>query len=740
MEASDYYNLSIHELVISPFAVDWSQDNQISVLTEKGVHIFELQPNPLCAYPTAKFKRSFIYASSYLPIGKFLPHMSLIINEFTRNDMYSFLLDVTLTPKIQDKIDHTPRIVGVAWSPIKLLSPSKCLLAVVTSTGAIDVTTKIRNSWYSISNLSALWWETVKDELEYDPENIQADLVNADKFRSNLQRLLGTAITWSPLYEDKSLSYSYLVTGYRSGDLVIWKVMKVFEIKIKVQPTIVYRTCFDINVKISKLVWVNLDTNKYLIIVGFIDGRVYGLQINKTNNKIIKESLYKYESTPDRMAVSFIQEFTRTTEVINIIIVKSYFLIMLTIDKKGQFLGQQHIQLPGFLISGLTSIGNNRLVVTTQNSKMYLITMKKCKLTSESISHDMKPSKVHFLGLACAPSGVTLVNVTSPNVLYDHLVNREPSTMYLFNFKDDEFDHWKVLNKDDVTLGDHWDCLESIRIRASRDANPERIFPVISEDLESLSTHRLRVIMWLTLITEVMKNKKLVKKIDNFVGEVSEAQPLIFVHSAADFMIKISKKKLLSDDLRLSIHFLRLYMEVFLAGEDESTEKSISVKRAKNALSATAKLNLIEAEYCNLCGEMVTDLPWNKPTCPVGHRLPRCSITLLQVTCLKYRNCPNCGRIFHPLLDDEFDDVKCFYCDIPAIHDNRIVAISNEIEENCQNLSLRPLSDQQNSKVQESENLVSEKRSKKRKTNSGDTFTLIVNKNDETITETWINQ
>ncbi|KAH0554131.1 uncharacterized protein LOC123264203 [Cotesia glomerata] len=737
MEASDYYNLSLHELIISPFAVDWSQDNQISVITEKGVHILELQPNPLCAYPSAKFKRSFIYATDYLPVWPYLPNLNTIINEFSRNDLYSFLLDVTLTPKIKDKVDHIPRIVDLSWSPIKLLSPSKCLLAIVTSTGAIDITAKIRSNWYSIINLSNLWLEAVKDELEYNSKSSQVNADDADKFKSTLQRLCGTALAWSPLFQDKSIFYSYLLTGYRSSDLVIWKVIKIHEVEVKVLPTIVYHMRFDINVKITKLIWINLDINKYLIIVGFFDGRVYGVQINQTNNSIIQQSLYKYESTPDRMNVSFIQEFKRTEKEINIVIVKSYYLIIITVDNEGKLLRQKYIEFAGLLISGLTLINNEQLLISTQDSKMYLVTLTESDLITEGINHEMKASKVNFLGLAHAPSGATFVNVTSPNVLYDHLVNREPSTVYFFNFKGDQWDHWKVLNKEGITLGDHWDCLEAIRIRASRDPTPEQILPAIPEDIESLSTHGLRIVMWLTLITEVMKNKKLIKKIDNFVGEISEAQPLIFVNSATEFMIKIAKKTLLSNELKLCIHFLRLYMEVFLAGEDESTDKNSAVRQATDALRATAKLDLIEEEYCNLCGEMVTDLPWNKPTCPKGHQLPRCAITLLQITCLKYRNCPNCGRIFHPLLDDEFDDVKCLYCDIPAIYDNRIVSVGDEVEKNYRNLSLRPLSDLENSKMLESENTVTEKRSKKRKTDNGDTFTLIVNKNDETITETW---
>lgn len=40
METEEVNNISISPLVTIPFAVQWSPDNQISVITEKGVHIF----------------------------------------------------------------------------------------------------------------------------------------------------------------------------------------------------------------------------------------------------------------------------------------------------------------------------------------------------------------------------------------------------------------------------------------------------------------------------------------------------------------------------------------------------------------------------------------------------------------------------------------------------------------------------------------------------------------------------
>ncbi|XP_034940320.1 uncharacterized protein [Chelonus insularis] len=738
MEAREIYNLTFHELITATFAVDWSDDNQISIITEKGIHILELQPNPLCVQPIAKFKRSFIYASSFLPCEPFLPVINRVINHFDKEDLYLFMLEVALTPKLDERNEQNPRIVAAAWSPKKLVNPSKCLLVTITSTGAVDLTCKVGNKWYSVYNLSFRWWKIIENELEFKTENIQVNSVDAESFKKNLRRLLGTTVTWSELF-DKSTVFCYLVTAYRSCDLVIWKIMRLAELSMKVEPIIAYRTAFDTEVKITQLLWITLSDNKYLIIIGFFDGKIYGLYITETDDCITQKSIYKYEPNADHISVNYLKEFSRSNNEINIIVIKNFFFIVMTLNHEGKFVKQQHIQLTSLSISGLTLIDQEKAMVITRDSQMFTITFKKgLKLTSEPVKHDLKTSKIQFLGIAVAPNHALFVNVTSPNCLYDHLINREPSSLQLFNLKGEKWDPWLLLNKKDSCLYTHWNCLETIRIKASKELEPEKLLPSIPEDFKYMSVDHLRIIMWLTLITDVLKKKKILKKIDRVIGEISKAQPLIFVHAASSHIIKLSQRKELSNSMRLSIHFLRLYLEEFLSSKDKNIEGSVTKKLAEHAIDLTTKMELVRIESCSLCSEVITELPWKSSSCPKGHQLPRCALTLLHITCLKYRNCTVCGRIFHPSLDEIYDEVNCLYCDLPAVYDSRIANVYDNIDDNFRNLSLRPSWDLQNSKIQDSETLaVSEKPSKKRRTNTGDSFTLIINKDDETITETW---
>ncbi|KAK0158112.1 hypothetical protein PV328_009157 [Microctonus aethiopoides] len=734
METDEIYNISVHELVTANFSVDWSLDNQISLITPRGVHIFELQPNILCGNPTAKFKRSFIYASSHLPCQPFIPIIDSLINNFDRENLYLAMLEEALSPKLADKDHIIPRIIAVSWSPIKLVKPSKCLLATVTSAGAIDLALKLGNNWYSICNLSVLWWNVIKNEFDFNMNNIDVHSLNAEIFKYNLRRLQGTAVTWSELYSDDfSIPFSYIVTTYRSCDLVIWKITRVSEFPTEVESTIIYRTRFESQTKITKLLWISVDKKRYLIVIGFFDGQIYCLN-DKAEKKCISNIV-------DNIPISDVKKFSHVNDEINVIIIKNSFHIVITLDCEGNLLKQKHIQLPGFSITGLLVIDENSTIVTTQNARMYYIKFnEECKLIFEHIKYGMKLSKYQFLGLARAPSGATFINVTSPDGLYDHLINREPSILQMFCFKREIWSPWNVLEKNyNCECNTHWDCLETIRIRASREADPENHLPNIPETLESFPIHKLRNIMWLTLITKVLKQKKLAKKIDNVVGEISEAQPLIFVHSASSHIIRLAKKKILTNDMRLCIHFLRLYLEVFLAGEDDdNNEDNFAMVKAKDALNATENLNLIETELCKLCNKVVTELPWNTASCPNGHRLPRCALTLLQISCLKYRSCPVCARIFHPSLDDEYEDVKCLYCNVSTEYDNRVIGVNDELEKKCHNLSLQPIWEMQENKLQESGTCaLNEKFNKKRRFSAGDTFTLIVNKDNETITETW---
>lgn len=367
---------------------------------------------------------------------------------------------------------------------------------------------------------------------------------------------------------------------------------------------------------------------------------------------------------------------------------------------------------------------------------IYAFDTRENNLKSISIKHKLPQTRVQYLGLACSPNRTMLVCVTSPNSTYDHLITREPSVLYILSLDGEEWEPINIIkNYKHINSNFPWDCLELIRLKAAKVSDPMIILPKVPQNLESLKLYELRISMWLSLITEVLTKKKMIQRIEN-IGEIAEAQPLIFIHCVCAYLDRLTNKTHLSNDQELSASLLRMCLEIYLAGED-TEEETVTTQYAREALNKTSHFKL-KVESCNLCGQIISDLSWNTTKCPSGHKLPRCALTLLQITTVQYRSCPICGQLYHLCLDDEYEEVRCLFCNIPVLYDSRVVDVQNS-ELYARNLSkpqvsLVELTQNQDSEMSENFSYIEEHQTET------PSYSVIVNYDKDescSITETW---
>ncbi|XP_024939470.1 uncharacterized protein LOC107266451 isoform X4 [Cephus cinctus] len=400
----------------------------------------------------------------------------------------------------------------------------------------------------------------------------------------------------------------------------------------------------------------------------------------------------------------------------------------------GILLDMQHIQLGTFSISGLTVTGKDQAYITTQDGALISLYIQNTKITTKRINHSTSQAQLQqYLGLSCSPNKILFVNVTSPNSMYDHLVIREPSKVSLFTLEAKEFDPVSLLYENPSrTLKNHWDCLETIRLTAAKSENFSKVFPKVPTNLESLPLYELRIAMWISTMLDICKKKDLLKR-SQIVVEISEAQPLVFIHCAIDILERLKKKTSLSKDNKICIRLLRSYLEVYLAGEEDDEDTNLT-QLVKETLKDTAHMSTPENELCTLCGEVISDLSWNVTRCPSGHQIPRCARSLLQISSVQYRSCPFCGLLLHPWLDEEYEEPLCPYCQVPALYDGRVLSVSDTNGIPFLNLSERRRTIQPPGKTQGSENVSKGHLRRPR------TFAVVVNNEEDdacNITETW---
>lgn len=631
-------------------------------------------PSPLCSQVTVKFSRSFVYPSDNSPASICNSQIAKVITKLDREHLYPLLFEESLTPDLSEAEPALPKIYDAAWSPESLVSCDKCLLATLTTTGAIDILIKISNNWLITCDLSSCRLKQINAE-SWDYEVSTDSQTNYEAVTAQVRKVVATAITWSEACQFEDSVCSYLVVGYRSGDLVVWRVSRIDELKQNVSPTVAFQKTLEDCSRITKLSWVNLSDNRHLVIVGHFDGRVNAIVLRGSGEVFVQESfvrLHDYEDVP----VSSLTLMQLENETVKLLVTKGHFLSLFYLtylNMNCNVLDTKHHQLAGFNITGCLKINDDRALVTTQDGAIYEILIGE-ELSSTKVKLDLSDTRIQFLGLARSPNGVMIGTVTSPNGLYDHLAVKEPSTLVLYEINDEIYDPLKILNENpSKSLARYWDCLEMIRLKIARGSDPKQVMTLTSKNMNLLSIYEMRILMWTSVFSEMCGKKKTFQRIDNMVGELSDAEPLIILHSVCEYLAKLLEISDLTREQKVCVYLLRIYIEVFLAGDEDGNEKSPTLQRARELFdTVNNKLNCTESETCNLCGEQVKDFSWKVTNCPKGHKLPRCAVSFMQVTCVNYRTCPICGQMFHPCLEDVITEPRCLFCDVPVLYDPRI--------------------------------------------------------------------
>lgn len=309
----------------------------------------ELVPSPMTYGSNVKFTRSFVYPSDVLPTEVFSAKLNLVLWQWKKQEIYSFLFEETLLPRVNILSDLVPRVTSLAWSSQGMVHPNRCLLAMISSAGAIDILLKDDSEWFSACDIHSHWSRIVQEEF---PDS-DFGTMGSEQFKYQIRRLQAVAVTWSDLkisIYDKS--YSFFVIAYRSSDILIWKIPAVIDHSREVIPTVDLRTNLNTKIKIDVMEWITVTQNKYLIVIGLFNGTIVGLVIEDSHGNMSSKQIEIY-AEEDLIRISSIKSILLSEDEIRLVICKGAFLFVMTIDSEGKILNNLYYQVPAFSITGL---------------------------------------------------------------------------------------------------------------------------------------------------------------------------------------------------------------------------------------------------------------------------------------------------------------------------------------------------------------------------------------------------
>lgn len=172
--------IKLHRKVSCSYACCYSEDQQLGLLCEEGVYIFELGCDSENRSHTFSFIKSFLATPQYSVnqnSGAYTisENVGININNFidalNQYDVYESIMDVNVSQNLNGAKPIHVMPVSIQWSPKGLDKGQFCLLAVLSNTGILELVARRLyvgdlNEYYSACNITEYCVNTYRKEFK----------------------------------------------------------------------------------------------------------------------------------------------------------------------------------------------------------------------------------------------------------------------------------------------------------------------------------------------------------------------------------------------------------------------------------------------------------------------------------------------------------------------------------------------------------------------------------------------
>lgn len=659
MELNQLNSFSFPEHIKVSNCCVWSDDNTVAVIGIKGVFVVGFVSDFLSKKSTLKVHgRSKISISQNFPAYYFGANVDELLPTLDDEEKYQMLVEGMLTPHIDENVICVHQI---RWSP-RFIHSSGCILGVLSNHGSLELSIKDVLNWTGVFDIGIEWKKHLTNVWSKKESSVA---FSRELFLERFKQLRIVAFTWTHNFVIEGKLHCILIAGHNDGQLTVWK--------LKQDPglTVAFGNSVnsDLDTRIQSLYWYPISNDTGWLIITTVDGIVnlYTCCWNETYTTLSVNYLSTIWSERDHVLVSNLQLKSRQDDVI-FVMSKERLVIVILLSQMGIILQQAYFRVTDYRVTGLDVVSESQIFVLLVCGLFYLLNIKETLKDSPKDSKSTKPLTLtrenipnHLnyaidgtfsFGVSFSPNKMFSVIVSSISGVYDHLANREPSSLILSSMYTDMVCPLKVvrslLYKD--SFYEMQDCFEIIRLYLTEDFVTSDLHdlldvcnPFVNFELTSMKTS-VQVFYWLV---KILKSNS------------------IECAYTKDYDLEKLEITMVMSNIFRYINNVTSSRQNYLIREWIAANVSKLPETCQNLVETATEIlyrfsDVIHEESCNICASKITILDQVRYIkCAQDHVMLRCVHSLIPVGSNPCRTCPCCSSV---VLASE-DVYQCILCD-----------------------------------------------------------------------------